>query len=374
MPNHIILYHILSVENLAKKHEWANAHNGALLLTSSIGKLSPHIYCLPNLIGGTLFAHKHNSRAIRIELKKGSRIFNYRGSRRDFTIEKYNEIAKNHDLIHSVYDDPGLLWQEYFLVNNEAVSSWTSDLTVIQRDYNKQIQELKEDRFSGNDFFYMEMPVEEQFVAAQVIGRHIGLDVESTSSEKMLSDRYNLACCKLGVLNATMTKKLFFCSPDFIDAVQFITASSRPLDAKHPINLYFMYSSHETKWEDFDSVVDDASTSLKLAISAHQIKPVKPLTIIYERPNFDRTEKSIRFKIGIPVAVGISIPGFNIEPIDLCADIRQEHHGHFGTLEESYKTLLGKSNTRTPRVVQEVYHTFYGARSNRSVVELFLVS
>jgi hypothetical protein len=373
MNDYRVIYHVLSVENLAKKHEWAKEHCGSLLLTSSISKLLPHIYCLPNLIGGTLFAFNKDSRAIRIDLKESVKIFKYIGRRKDFTIEKHNELAKRFDLIHCVYEDPGLLWQELFLVNGRAIERWTDNLEIIQTDFNEQYDKLKKGLISSDDFFYMEMPQEKQLLAAEVIGLHIGLKINMTHEKRYIHEDYDKACYRLGVLKSTITKKLFFCTTHFIDLVKKI--SMIKLNKKKDIfsGINFLYLEHETTWDEFDSVVSEASIKISELISLNDIKPIESLTIAYENPDFSNFQSNIKFKVGIFAKEHNFDTGLETEAIETSFRFKQEHRGNFTALEDSYSKLFKSSDNNKPQRVFEFFHIFQGARSNSNVIELAML-
>lgn len=184
------LYHVLSKERLQQKLAHAEAHDGELLLTghapvadSAEGALEAYIHLLPNLVGGITFSARHEVAALRV------------------TVDPDRREA---GVLHVLWSESGLWFQEWLLCDPTAVTAWTVDEAVLRADFLAQLAALREGQLGPSTWFYPDMAHDAQVGMAELIGARLGyLAVDDPAARKLAFER---ACYRLGVQRHDATK------------------------------------------------------------------------------------------------------------------------------------------------------------------------
>jgi hypothetical protein len=172
------LYHYLSEDALVKKCEFWKTNNKFLLyppcFESDItqGIIKNFIYCLKNPIGGVYFLCKSNKpRLIKIILDDNARIFKFVGNPKEINWKK---IEKNYDIVDMIVDDKPkwpIKFQQTLLINCNIVKNWIFDERLLMAEYLDNLEKLKRNEISHEDYFYMDFRNNEQVSSAIVVAK-----------------------------------------------------------------------------------------------------------------------------------------------------------------------------------------------------------
>ena len=352
------LYHVLSRENLEHKRAWAAARGGRLQLTrhkpqmdSAGGRLERYLHCLPNLVGGIRFARRHAAAAIRIDLREHARIVRWRGRRADLG------ALEGGDVYHLIWDEPGLVFQEWLLANADAVARWSADEALLQADFDAHFAAIEAGSIGPETFFYPEMDRAAQRAEAEQLGRHVGLRVPRSAPDAELDSRSRRGAWRLGVMGGDLVKKLFF-------AGSATLALAARLAAPPPASpLPYRYLEATCPWGGFDEALEALAGRL---MAAPVEGPRGPLELRFVSPDRRAMSRAdVRFRAGLQSAA--PIPGLDTLPPSPAAR-EATHEGSLVGLAGSWSPLLRDD----PADVRELCCRFEGARSagNRLILQV----
>lgn len=356
------LYHVLPRHRLEEKLQYARATGGRILLTrhsaakdSSDGSIPEYLHLLPNLVGGIDFSSRERVAAIRISLAPEARIARLRGPRAALDLRREAERAS---VIHVQWEEPGLRYQEWLLVNDDAVLEWTADPQVIKCDYLAQLEDLRTGRLSSEAYFYPDIDKAAQLAMAQLIGHRLGFcHVEQPS---LLLRRHREATFRLGVERVTATKSMFFVGEEFLRLAERLATDAWAQEHA------FAGVVDEVPWMDLDDALTAAAMQLSgfdalLAVSKG------PLEVRF----FDVTRDPgdlARFAVGFRVPVDVTLPHeLTRLGVESC-DAEQLHIGPLWDLRDVV-AAMAKGAERL-RSLSYILHEFHGARSTRNRVKV----
>jgi hypothetical protein len=175
----MVFWHFLSKLHLGKKIEYAKLNNGKLLLTKpeiskdvSSGRLPPYLYCLSNIVGGSLFT-EDELQVLKIQLTCRARIFKFNGNPDHI---EYEYLSRDFDLIDMKVEKSGdwpVAFRQYLLLNSDAVESWSYDRKSLEVEFRQQFRALVEGRLKSEDFFMTDVLIDDQIVMASLIAQKL---------------------------------------------------------------------------------------------------------------------------------------------------------------------------------------------------------
>lgn len=357
------LYHVLPRHRLEEKREYARSHDGRLQLTthepardSAEGALPRYLHCLPNLVGGIDFSARMPVSAIRLTLAPDARIVRLRGSRQrgDLDLEA---AARDAAVLHVMWDEPGLRFQEWLLVDETAVVEWTDDPDLLARDFHEQLDRLCTGRMRADAFFYPDLDPISQVPMARLIGHRLGLC--EVDDPEVLYAEYRKTTHRIGAEVSTSTKHLFFVGTPFIEL------ASRAALPRWRDQWPLVCITGEAPWGDIDQALTDAAREFSERIGGlHGATGPLELHLADLRAEADAPA---RFVLGMRCPSQQPVEGLHIVPARPNG-ARAVHRGPLWELERRVKRLV--AGDPQSRAIVYVFHQFHGARSPENVLGL----
>lgn len=359
------LYHVLPRHRLEQKLAYARAHGGRLQLTpheaskdSAAGAVSAYLHCLPDLVGGIAFSIKERVAALRITLAPGARVAKLRGTRDQLDLAA---AAREAAVLHVQWDEPGLRYQEWLLVDESAVLEWTADPEVLAQDYQEQLERLSAGRMSSRAFFYPDLDPASQLPMARLTGHR--LRYHEVEDPEALFQAHCKATHRIGAEGSTPTKHLFFVGQPFVDLAR------RAALPRWRERWSLACVSGEAPWSRIDEVLTEAAERLTEGLRgcADATGPLElHLADLRAEPDVPA-----RFVLGLrlppdhpldtPLA-GLHLTAFRPQ------GARAVHRGPLWELERRVQRLVAPDPEA--RVLSYVFHAFHGARSPENVLGL----
>jgi hypothetical protein len=353
-----ILYHTLSLERLEQKRAYSVAHGGRLQITGHVpqmdateGAVGAYLHVLPSLAGSIRFAGIGQARAIRITLKPEARHVSFRGPVGRYDPAQY----PGAQVARWIWDMPGLVFQEWALLDEDAVESWTDDQELIRSELHRDLEQLRRGELElGEVGFYPEIDLRAQIGQAELVARHLGLrepDEGDTAREQRLEQAY----LRLGAGYSQPLSTLVFLDLEVYPFLERLSHSEGPARS-------IGWEDASGIWARHDELVSEAIRKLQARLAVEGT-PAGPLVLEYTQPRHPaRPKDALQLRVGVPLRE----EGGEACPAPLPEKL--VHRGRWLDLEET----LGSALAREPALVRQHLLTFRGARSPDSHVEIEL--